>query len=529
MPIPPDRKVRPVRRSIRVRRRGGKPGFGWRSGIPHLYMDPQYCVAFSEADDPAEYATYAQRLAGYAHPYTYVGTISTYAQATAAIDALTSEQKSGVVMIDLEFPWLAMLWRLDSEGVDAAWEAGWSAEIDVEEARQGITASTLAHYKTLAKGVNNDSVAYAKAAGCAFVVQYCYGSPPFSEPTGVPVAGLMATPPPSATSYFLSDPTYHPTLEEQMADRVLGGAIGDMGDAQAHADACTMSMYSFVASGDRASTLFPDTAIAGVTRKTGAGGAASPDFTTAVMRYWSKKTTQGMVRAATDAQASAVQRGSMSAANLGKTFCPIIWGPEVRAYTGEFEEWNHWMGPTGKGIAEWAEDDVGAFALAADADMTDPIRPSKVFVFADVRYYWVTLPTTKASADADYGNRCRRTRWALEVALFQRPCPDTGHPWGDETTLLGSTNQTDQDAFFDNAYSFLADGWWLTTANGNWWTVAAGNRLTAPCVLDQNSPLAPWLNFTRDIRRADVITAIRHWMSDRMCLAAAAGRTALGY
>lgn len=499
-------------------------------------MDPAQSFGFNASDNASAYETYSARLALSAPPYKYVGSIGTYAEAAAAVDALTAEEKSRPVMLDLEFPWLAILWRMDSDGVPASpnrWDELYPAECAAEATRQGITldgTTTLETWKTAAKAVNQDAQSYAKAQGCAYVVGYFYGTPPFSEGTGVPCGGLHYTPPASANSYFLANADYHPTLDEQSAERVAEGSIGDMGDAQANADACTASVYCNVCSGDRADDVLPDTAIAGVTRKTGTGDAASPDYTSDVLSHWVRATTSRLMQSAHAAQGAAVAAGSMSAANLGKPICPIIWGPEVRAFTGEFEEWNHWMGPTGKSITRWAEDEVAAFNAVPDSDAPAVRKPPKIFVFNDVRYYWLTIPTTYSSSDATYGWRVRRARWALEVALFGRPCPDTSHPVADETTLLGVTTQASQDAFFDNAYSFMSDSWWQTGASGSWWSSGGGSLIPSPCVLDSSSPLVTggWITLSGFPKvRSTIITAIRHWLSDRTCQAAEAARAAL--
>ena len=72
---------------------------------------------------------------------------------------------------------------------------------------------------------------------------------------------------------------------------------------------------------------------------------------------------------------------------------------------------------------------------------------------------------------------------------------------------------------FDNS---LTDGWWARNGDGAenrvWYDLLdGGNKLPSPCVLDQNSPLAPWLNFNSQITTNHIHEALKNYISDYNC------------
>lgn len=478
-------------------------------GAPILYADPSLLIAFSSGD--SEYAAYAARISAVTTYYKFLDpSTQTYDGFVTAFAALSATDKRRI-LLNMEYPWLEVLMQLDSEGVDATWRT--DAAVIAEGSRQGYTigvGTTLAQYRAIAAKLWRDCCDYALANGCESVT--CYGSAglSFSEPTGAPWAGWFPSLPASGTTYWLSDPTFHPTIGQQSATITTGQGAAHLIAAQRNATHHGLGMYSWVPVGSQADNEIASWSASGIVRKN-ASGTVTPDFVRSDLDTWTKATTQWLPQAYADLADSALAASQITSDQFPKSLCTIVFPPCVPPYVGGYVENQRWTGLGMKTTAGWLANEVMPFLQPANSDTRKGRRPDAVMLWCDVRSYFSTYPSN-ARAGGNAERLTNMARNAHEVEFLKRTASPAGDPFP-----YGSTTQATLDTWYTN--NSLADGWWNTDANGPWWKRVGGNQLGSACTLDNTSPLAPYLNFSANITRTHVLTAIRHYASEKMASA----------
>jgi len=485
-----------------------------------LYADPRILVAFADTDP--EYAAYEARLAAVSTRYTYLQAYAvtghaanTYAAFTAAFDGLSVSDKAGAIMVNLEYTyWLDILGRLDADGVNSAWVT--APEIVEEFSRQSLTlngSTTLATFRQAAAALWNDAAAYALGEGASDVIHYSSVGLSFSDFTGAVRAGIRTSPPSSGVSWWVTGTT---PLRTSYDTAIAGGAFKGRMLGQTGADAHGCSIYSFVPNSDRGDSVMPNYASASGIRYNAASAVQSTDFESDDLRHWVRENGRRLLAEYGRACLNTHETFGVTAAGVPSRTDAIVLGVGTPALPGTFINWQHWNGLLMRTADRVAEDEVAALFRPGDSDGGFFLPPRRVWVWHFASYYFVTLATSTLASS----NEVAQTRWSHEVDLFQRPAFTTGEP-------LGSTNQSTQDAWFSS--HCMGDGWWNADTNGYWWTVAAGSRLPAPCVLDSTCPLVRggWLALDHSVTRAEVVTAIKHWVSDTMVGGVEAARSAL--
>ncbi len=505
-------------------RTAARTAFGLRR-LP-FYVDlHKLALGFSPSEP--EFASYAARIRAVATEYFYVAAnaagghaSNTYGAVQSAIAAMTPEQRAMPWMLNAEYPWLEILQQLDSEGVDPAWQAEHAATLAEESARTGIALTNLASYKALAIRVLQDLSDLARASGCPKHVHYS-GSLSFSDSTGLPYAARRATAFPSGKHRVSTDATFYPTMEQRFAALVAGGAIRDQAKAQSHADADAPGIYCMVPNGDRAisSGAMAEWQTSAI-RYDANGVAQATDFDPTQTRLWVRDTSRRLMGEHRKAHRECWRLGQLAASEVPKRIEPVVFGPFGYAALDGAPMWFHWAGPDQKDIDRTIEDEILALFTPGDQDAPLCCAPAGVWWWNDVGYYYSHLvESMKASSPL-----VAQSRWGDEVAFFQRPARTTSSLLSTEPERYGVLGSPPAGfaswgvyhaTYFDQ--HSLGDDWHNSGSAGAWWTVAGGSRLPAPCVLDQTSPLAPWLDWTADIHLPHIRKARKHYLSDRAC------------
>lgn len=295
-------------------------------------------------------------------------------------------------------------------------------------------------------------------------------------------------------------------------------------------------------------------------RKNPEGTALSSDYSFADLLYWQTKEHASIIGQYNHALAEYNITNQTAPEKFAAIVTPM-WSYEG----GEITEilWNAWSGSRKDPRLAAAMD---AASLFSRRDQDNPITksPDSVWVWDATHYYWIDIPTkstyTPENSQSSPGNH--PTEWPgystylstndpkvlnagvigqtmfarnyLEKMLFGRPEYPTALLQLIESDGISSggidgvsVNQARGDIqartgkwIFDNS---LTDAWWVTNPyyihaeNRVWYDPIGGSQLPSPCVLDQDSPLAPWLNFNSEIRTTDVIEAMRNYVSDYSC------------
>jgi len=199
-------------------------------------------------------------------------------------------------------------------------------------------------------------------------------------------------------------------------------------------------------------------------------------------------------------------------------------------------QWNHWSGGR-KDPQLAAQLDISSSLAQVDSYNPKISAPDEVWVWDAAITYWFDYPTRSILVDASgITMQIAWARNALEKMLFNRPSyPDDlkqliesdGLSMAANSGFRSSILQRQGNWIFDNC---LTDGWWSRHPLGTlqigggildsrtWYDPnSSGNKLPSPCVLDQTSPLAPWLNFDQAITTGDIHNALRHYISDYNC------------
>lgn len=505
-------------------RRGRSPS-GGRGRVP-LYADPRTLIAFSEGS--SEYATYLARLERVATRYSYVSAASNdYATFVSAFDALSAGDQTGAVMANVETPWLEMLMTTDAEGKDAAWLT--DPAVVSEASRQGVTigaGTTLDQYKAIGIKLWRDCADYARSRGCTRIIHYASPSWSFSFTGGPPRAGVR----PNATGQ-----TCWPAgPSDAFDDFSAAGELWALFAAQANSDAFGAGFYSFCPTSDDYSQLVESTTLAAYGwGRTLADGTtpASTDFDLDSLRYWTGQNSRAMAAKLRKwlSYWSATESASRWGYGSRNRIAAIVFPCGNNANRDNFVDYHHWSGMGVKDPSETAACELGAMFYDLDdnqlAGVADNGRADEVWIWDSAAFYHITQFVSQVGTGSTEAQKLiMRERCAMEKLVFGRPIVGTG-----EAAILGSTDVADHDTWY--ASNCMPDSTCNTTT-AYWWKLVGGNQLPSPCVLDQSSPLAEWLDFSADIKQPAGVNALRHFVSDRnvttveLCRAAmdAAGR-----
>lgn len=513
---PADRHPPPPRVRIARRRSGRTRRGGGSVGLPPLYVDPITLIAFADTDD--EFGGYETALLRVANRYTYVGATD-YQDFADQFDELTAAQKAGAVMVNIEFPFLAILQRGDSEGVLAAWVT--DPNVLTEATRQSVTidgASTLDDFRALAQACWQDAVDYAVAGGSSYAFHYA-SRLSVSASNGVPRAGIKAAAPANGLSWWTTGSGSDPVTA--YTDMLADNQIGPLATAQNNAPGHGLAVYSFVPNSPEWLAYAGDWTSASAVRKDADGNTLGTDFSATDLPHWVAASIRPQPQLWRDACDDAVTALDLDAADVPDEVVAIVLAPGTEGRRNDFIDYQHWAGLGAKSVSGWLDSEVVPLFTSGDDDDPTFGPPEKVAIWTNATYYFVTQATNQGDANTTALELiANRIRHALEVELFGRDPDPVGDP-----APWGSSVMATQDAWY--LANSLRDEWWNDGSAGDWWTVAGGSQLPAGTTLDEDSPLAPWLDFTNDIGRTEVLTALRHYISTKMLDAVKAASAAI--
>ena len=502
------------------------------SGAFDLFADPDLLIALPSSD--ALYAGFAARLVAASTPYTYISGsgISGYVPQTsdaciADFDALSDAKKAGYVMVNCEFPWLDILSHGITEALPDTNPADgivdWQADpaIISESLAQGGGAPdsswSLADYQSLAVKcwTNITDTLKAKAIPPAGIVHYATTTVPFSSSYGVPSGALRYSAPVAGTAdWFKGYTAGHPTLEDQFAASVSNGKLVSLRKAQAGAiDGA--AAYSFDPNSGKAVDEI-DRWDNSAERYDYAGTLLTPDFTSEDLDAAVAVTSRRMWGEYRKAIQDTIDSGGLTQSDYPETMAAIVFGSGINAhYLSSMVVRQARFGLYAKGAAASATNEIAAMFEPPDLNWPVVGPPDQVWVWHSGNYYFWTEPSRTTDpthptivSNPNYLLATNMMRWSHEVDFLQRPWPPTADdfPWG------ATADSTVHEWYADNR---LGDDWW-TNQSSVWWTVAGGSQLPAPCVLDQTSPLAQYLDWTADIGWIHIRRAVRAAISEQL-------------
>jgi hypothetical protein len=362
-----------------------------------------------------------------------------------------------------------------------------------------------------------------------------HGSPPNAYDAGVIRSGIRyaddASAPPYR-SYWRGNPSseyaipsYKPFIEIMSN---TAGSVQALHASQVSADAVSVGYWStnrFPIHPDwaeGATFWFSDEGNDATRRKLPDGSNAPSDYSYSDTLYWLSKelsTSIGYFKKAL------VDTGSWKTQSDQKVAAVITTQLfQENGTTDGFTPftWNGWSGSRKDPVQAGQMEAIGLFA---NRDAHNPLvgQPDQVWIWDSARYYWISLPTTNtASADANTKGVVAWARNSLEKVLFGRPEYPTAYKELLESDGLSmaanpsaygrNVRERQRDWLMSN---YLGDEWWVTS--NTVWYQSGTSQLPSPCVLSQDSPLAPWLNFGGTITTTDVQLALRHYISDYNC------------
>ena len=506
-------------------------------GRMSIYADPRLLIAFTPSDP--EYAAYETRLSAVSTRYTYLSLNTNYgypsntlANASAHFDALSSGDKAGPLMCNLEYPWLEILQRGTSGSVDSSWVTDTS--VAYEFARTGVNGgtpvgATITQMQTVAKSLWQAFTAYAHTNGCPNVIHYASTGAPFSIDVGPPMGQCryLGDAPPSGKGWWKVDPVYRKNLRGYFDDAIADDKIGPMIEAQTGADAIGAACYCLVPNGDRAVAAMPNWTHPAVVRLNGASAIQTPGFDADVLRWGVKNTSRRMWAEARRAIVKAVEAGDLAAADIPDRMAAVVLGGALMQQVGsDTSVLFQWSGCDQKDAARTAEDEITAIFLDGDTD--DPLArgPDDLWIWHDVRYYFITEPTRAVSGEtnSNYVKTSNMARNTMEIAWLGRAAIAGDEPWS-------ATDHATHHAWY--AANRMSDAYWCDSSKV-WWTPQGGSQLPAACAFDPESgPLAQYLALVNPsylgapITQAIAVKAMRHAVSEISVSFVEAARTAL--
>lgn len=465
------------------------------------------CFPKGNSTYAAIYDAYAAQIALYAKPYATMQTAGLdYDAFVVEYAGMSAGATQGAIMINYEYPHLEIAAAPSGSAVQVAWSL-YQAVID-ERLRQGITLPlpqwTMPVYKQMTEKCFQDISTYALDKGSTHAVHYCTPGWSFSNSDGFPRAGFLDATPASGMDRWKRTPAY-PSFTEHINNVISDGGASSLMRAQKYAYAHAFGMYSFVPNSDEAIELMSKINTNAV-RLNAAGVEQVNDYNLDTTRHWVRIETKRTLAEYRRECAAFKTNGLITDAELPVKVIPILQQSDCPPIRGTFMNWYHWIGPGMKDVQRQAEDELKPFFTADEADAVQSERPEEIWLDGSWIYYWCTLSNySLVSGTAPTTYLAAMARWGLECHLLKRPRYVAGQP-------IGVQDQAIQDAWF--LANCLGDAWWKTTTTV-WWTPTGGSQLPSPCVFDQTCPLAPWLDFTKVITTAEVLIALRHYLTTR--------------
>jgi hypothetical protein len=546
----------------------------------------------SDPDDPtgALAKPYKDRLSAVSKRYKYMTDDSGYPDAnqngipgstktrgyTGVVDHFNRLISRGLdeektLMIELEYPWLAILQRLDSQGINSDWltetyegdpipqeirdEFDRQSAMGVSYLSGGLTpgssGTTLTTFKEVTKRLYRDTAQYAKDNGAENVIHFLtHGIPFVSESSVVPYMGMRYEPTLDGRSWWGARSSY-PTLEERYEQAMPGGVKGtfaDLTEASISSDANVMQLYNLVANASNANAADYWSADSNISRlvpdEFGAGGsaAAATDFNLDDLNYWSKMTFAGSTYLFRNKLQYLYDNSYDVEPNkpLATIIVPDSYPISVGGNDGGFVLNNRWV--YRKDPSVFGEVDIAGLFAGSDANVPNTSYPDQIWIWTAGWFYGISIPTGRAFGGT--GNAIDEfvvltSRCQLEKTLFGRTEMQTVAEGGlsSEAELVSSTPNGADSGLVERRRAWLRantlpnvywDGRYFYTDNGNtiwysegvtnnvrYWSAATGNQLPSPLTFDRNSALAPWLNFNNDIYKNDVRVALKHYRSEQ--------------
>lgn len=497
-----------------------------RNEIP-IYYDPAITICFLPSEP--EYAYYNNQFKNYAIPYRWLDTrgISGFAPCTYNASVLgfetflSEEERLGPIMINAEYPWLTLLGRADNAGIKTSWL---SDQTIIQEAkRQGKTLAgmTLAGYKELAINCWKDIVYTLRQRGASHIIHYGSSGLAFSNYVGVPSGMLEYGPLGGVTAnhyWYQANSTYDPTMRDAFESKITNNSFGYLLKAQTNADANGAAAYSFIPNspaGLCGISYWGSNDIVLVGYSGGTTFISPTDFTPETLTEATKVTSAKMWLEFYRACERSAQLGFCSQEDIPSRVAMVIsycifalFYKDVPG--GGFMSRFKFTGSLKKDPTITAENEV----LAAFqnnyrinySNYTTIKKPDEVWIWDFPSYWHINIPCQAVITEdfTDLNIQAWMMRNAMEKEYFGRPELSPGH------TLWSSGNTTDNINYYKN--NSLNTEYW-NNQNSVWWGYSGGtltSLLPSPCVLNQNSELAPWLNFSQPIYNSHIRKALKH-------------------
>lgn len=495
-----------------------------------LYYDPELMIAFTPQE--SGYAYYANEMKKYGIEYKYLTPVatggyanSTYNASISAYNSFTYEQQRNPVLINAEYPWLVILYRGVSQGVDSSWAT--NQTVIQEAQRQGVTLSglTLSGYKQLGIRCWTDIVDTLRARGCPKMVHYASTGVAFSDYTSIPVGMLEYGPIAGFTAnhyWYQANSTFNPIMRTVFENRITQNAYGALIKAQANADANGAAAYSFIPNspaGLCGISYWSSTDITLVGYSGGTTFINATDFTPDTLEEATKVTSAKMWLEFYRACRRSADLGYIRRAEIPNKVAALLTFsiPSSFLFTNAGGGWRSrykFHGSMKKDPQTTAENEVGAIFETNNRinySSYDVVKkPDEIWVWDSVKYYNINVPALFV-ADPNIVTQSKVQTWmmrnAMEIEFFNRPELSPGN------TLWYTGSTADNITYYKN--NSLSNYYW-NNANSLWWGLSGGtymNMLPSPCSLTPSSPLAQWLNFNQPIYRNQVFTAIKHKLS----------------
>ena len=509
------------------------PSTGGTGGVTvasfSLFADPRLMIPLGTSD--ALYQGFSDRLAAVATFYRYISptatggyTANTSLATLTHFNDLPAVEKAMPIMPNAEFPWLEILAHGDTEPLDPTWQT--DNTVIAEAAIQGMgtpdSSWGITQYRNLAIACWNDITAGLTAAGVTMVAHYASTSVAFGSYFGVPNGALRYTAPVTGTdNWFRGNLAWHKTLEDTFADSVAQGKLTALRRAQVGAiDGA--AAYSFIPNSGKAVEEI-DRWANSAERDDIHGNILSPDFTVADLRRATRITSRRMWGEYRSAIQDTIDDGGLTQSEYPSHVAAIVFGSAINAQLSIRIVRQAQFGLYAKDPTLAAADEVVAMFDPGDDNwpLADP--PDSIWFWHSGDYYFWTEPSRTTvpgpSITTDYIRQTNMMRWSHEVDFLQRPWPPTADdfPWG------ATGDVTTHEWYEDNR---MSDDWW-TNQSSVWWTVAGGSQLPAPCVLDQTSLLAPYLDWSANITWTHIRRAVRAAVAEQLVSGVEEARAAL--
>lgn len=537
-----------------------------------LYYDPGLLTAFYTATGFPDATSFAAQIAYYRNEMKKYGTEYKEINNSAFIgqgrtwDANTAPGQierylyfrdnygaTGAVMINCEYPWLNLLGANTlNAGQDAALK-GLTA-VREEAMRQGVTLTgmTLGGYRKLAVNCWRDINSGLSALGCPHWIHYASSKVAFNSYYGVPKGMIQFGPEQGISAshfYYLEHPDisnaayglrteFNYILDPAHFQGQSLNAFNDTMRAQSNAPLHGPAAYCFIPNSAmgfcgapywRTRSAYPSSPFmrlygfsGGVTFMN--GGTVSPiDYTEESLRDGVRVTSAKMWLEYVRACQMTIDMNLCEPEHALQKYAPIVYPTIEPLYDpnssdGGFWSRSKWYLPGIKDPERTAEDEVAAIFKdnyrVNYSNYSVIKKPDEIWVWDNLPFFHInpiirpirsldTRPTW-TPAELNTFTFYAMVRNAYEREFFGR----TQIPPG-SSLWHSPDNAVHREYYLAN---FLPDLYWLNQ-NTSWWGLTGGtyaNLLPSPCNFSRDSPLAPWLNFNSDIKKDDIIYAIKN-------------------